>query len=150
MKPGIYFKKTMADDDMVELEVKACNGISQFTNRVFVGHNTLEKTLRDLNILKDQIHDGTYDLQFGVFGPEYGGGAFHARLHFYGLGKGHLYISTQQETSHESFKNEKVADAAQMHLKTEPALFDNFIREFSALISGNKEEANLICLTSID
>lgn len=147
LQPSIQFKKIWSDNDLIELEVRVCAENSLFLNKVYIGINDFDDLLKELKAFKGNIHGGIYDLRFGEFGPEYGHGAFHARLHFYETGKGLLYISTHQESAYQAFKNGEVASETRMYLKTEPSLFDRFIEEIGALNVGNSDEAKLDCLS---
>ncbi len=145
MKPKILFTNIWADDDMFELEILTSSESSQFSTKVYVGFNEVEKIAEDLNIFRKQIYGGLYDLSFGRFGPEYASGAFSIRLHFQRNGKLNLTVKIQSEFY--QFGNKKIADEATMHLRTEPALLDNFV---SGFISVSKLVGNDIELTCIE
>ncbi len=141
MKSGIQFIKNWFDIDLIELKIEVSDGISLFSNRVYISHETLPDMISDLNVLRDHIHGGLLDIRLGEFGPEYANGAFHARFHFQQLGK--LYITCRQQSRFEKFPLREVANEATIHLKTEPVLLDNFIVGLKALSNGNSEEAYL-------
>jgi hypothetical protein len=145
LKPGIFLKKIWFDDDVIELKVEVCDGNSTFSNKVYIGAHGLENLLKELSTFRNAIHGGIHDFNFGSFGPETAGGGFQARLHFYEPGNGKLYISTYQQSAHETFKNDKAASEARMYLKTEPVQLDNFIAELKTLNTGDSEEAKLEC-----
>jgi hypothetical protein len=68
---------------------------------------------------------GLFKLQAGDGGPEYAGGSFRARFHYYKPTE--LLISVMQQGDYFSFKSSEVAAEAKMFLRTEPALLDRFI-----------------------
>lgn len=138
---GISFTKTWSDDDMVELRIEVSDGRSSFSNDVYVGHAQLGTIVAELDTFKTHIYGGLYDLRFGEFGPEYASGAFHARLHF--QERGLLYLTVKSQSEFNDFGKKNVASAATLFLKTEPALFDNFIRAVANLSNGTEESAHL-------
>ncbi len=81
MKPGVHLTKVWFDDDMMELKIDVSDGISSFSNRVYVGYSAFADVVAQLDAFKDHIHGGLLDIRFGEFGPEYANGAFHAMLH---------------------------------------------------------------------
>ena len=141
MKPGIQFTKVWFDDDVIELKVEVSDGISSFSNLVYVGYSSLTEVVRRLGVFRNQIHKGLLDIQFGEFGQEYANGAFHARFHFPRPGR--LYITSKQQSEFEDFSVAKVASEATLYLKTEPVLLDNFIDELRNLDARRREDAHL-------
>jgi hypothetical protein len=141
MDKGISFRKIWFDKDCIELEIKTSDGASSFSNKVYVGYGTLDNLISDLDRFKDQVYGGIYDIQLGEFGPEYAGGAFHARLHFHKPGR--LYITVKVQTDFEEFTKTSVASEATLYLTSEPGLLDNFIIELKRLKSGVSDEAYL-------
>jgi hypothetical protein len=141
MNAGIHFKKIWFDDDVIELKIDSFDGNSLFSNEAYVGHHDMVNLIAGLNNFKDQVYGGIYDIQLGAFGPEYAGGAFHARLHFQDRGKVHITINTQSQFEEFGMKN--VASEATLYLVSEPALLDNFIAELKALKAGLRDEAKL-------
>jgi hypothetical protein len=141
MKPGIHFTKVWFDADVVELKIDVSDGVSSFSNRVYVGYSALTDVIAELGVFKDHVHGGLLDIRFGEFGPEYASGAFHARLHFPKPGR--LYITSKQQSEFGEFSVTKVASEATLYLKTEPALLDNFIGELRSLEAKKREEAHL-------
>lgn len=146
MKPSIAFKKIWEDDDMVELTISISDGKSVFQCDVYVGHQTMAETLNDLDVFKDQVYGGLYDLRFGEFGPEYASGAFHARFEFHRSGNGKLSITAKAESEWNDFTHTKVASNATLYLRTEPSLFDNWLNELKVLKNGSSNEAVLECV----
>ena len=147
MKPQIHLKKIWFDNDVIQLKVEVCDGISSFCNMVYIGMRSLGALIEELETFRKAIHGGICDVKFGNFGPEYGGGGFEARLHFYAPGHGKLYISTHQQSEYSSFKDTKVANEARFHLKTEAIQLDNFLAELKVLDAGNSKEAHMQCYT---
>ncbi len=141
MDSGIRLTRIWSDNDMVELRITVNDGTSRFVNHVYVGYANLEETISSLETFKDQVHGGLLDLSFGAFGPEYASGAFHARLHF--AVPGRLYVSCRQESDYAEFGKKKIASSASLHLVSEPALLDRFIRELRRLASTDDSEAFL-------
>jgi len=145
MEEGINLKKIWSDDDCVEIDVATSDGSSAFRTRVYVGHAQLAELVAGLDRFKGQIHGGMYDARLGEFGPEFAGGAFHARLHFHQPGHGRIFITVHTESAWHDFTLSKVASRATLYLTTEPALFDNFIVELGRLKAGEADEALLSC-----
>ncbi len=141
MLSGIHIIKVWFDIDLIELKVEVSDGISLFSNQVYVSHEGLASVISDLKVFRDHVRGGLLDIQFGEFGPEYANGAFHARLHFQQTGK--CYITCKQQSKFEDFSVRPVANEAIIHLKTEPILLDNFIVNLKALSNGNSETAYL-------
>jgi hypothetical protein len=141
MKLGIYLKKIWFDDDVVELKIDSSDGNSLFSNKVYVGHQEIDDLIAGLNIFRDHVHGGIYNIRFGEFGPEYANGAFHARLHF--QKPGIIYVTINAQSDFEEFGIKSVASEATLYFTTEPILLDNFIAELRALKAGSRDEAKL-------
>lgn len=141
MCPGISLKKTWSDADMIDARITISDGTSSFTSNMYIGHPSLAEAVADLATFKGHVHGGLLDLRFGEFGPEYAGGAFHARLHFPKPGR--LYVTCRQQSSSEAFTLTKVASEATLYLKTEPALLDRFIDELREVSIQKRDEAYL-------
>lgn len=133
--------KVWFDNDMIELKIDVSDGTSIFSNKVYVGHPTMDDMIADLDVFRLQVHGGLLDIRLGEFGPEYASGAFHARLHF--PRPGNLYVTCKMESDFEEFSIKKVASEATLYLKTEPVLLDNFISELKALNAKRRDDANL-------
>ena len=146
MNPSIAFKKIWEDEDMVELIISICDGKSLFQCDVYVGNQTMAETIDDLNVFKDQVCGGLYDLRYGEFGPEYASGALHARFEFQRSGNGKLSITVKAESEWNDLKKTKVASNANLYLRTEPGLFDNWLIELKELKTGASDEAILECI----
>lgn len=141
MKAGISINQVWSDSDVVEFEIASSDGASTFCNRVYAGHEALEKLIEGLTVFRNQLIGGLYDISFGEFGPEYASGAFSARLHFYKPGR--LGITVRAESEWREFKGSKVASSATLHLTSEPVLLDNFIQALTELNAGKSSEATL-------
>lgn len=141
MKPGIHISRLWSDDDVVELQILVSDGTSSFANKAYVGHAALADATASLQVFKNHVHGGLFDLRFGEFGPEYASGAFLARFHFSGPGR--LFVSCEQESHFLEFANKEVASRATMFVKSEPALLDRFIAELCAVSAGTSNEAYL-------
>jgi hypothetical protein len=140
---GITFRKLWSDDEVVELEIAASDGQSNFQCKVYAGHAALGATVEELTTFKHWVHGGIFDLRLGQRGPEYASGAFHARLHFHPKGLGRLFMTIEMESGWFDFTVAKVANRYVIHLVSEPALLDNFIDELAKLHKGSAEEACL-------
>jgi hypothetical protein len=141
MKAGITLKQVWSDDDLVELEVASSDGTSMFCTKVYVGCRNLEQLTSDLEVFRNHLHGGLYNISFGQFGPEYASGAFEARLHFYKPGR--LAVSVRAESGWHEFKKSEVASNATLYFMSEPVLLDNFLEELKRLKSGVSSEAAL-------
>jgi hypothetical protein len=146
MKSFISFKKIWEDDDMVELTISISDGKSLFQCDVYVAHQTMTEIVNELGVFKNHVYGGLYDLRFGEFGPEYANGAFHTRFEFHRSGNGKLSITAKAESEWDDFTHTKVASNATLYLRTDPALFDNWLRELTSLSNGVSAEASLECL----
>ena len=140
MKPGIYLSRVWFDNDVVELRIECSDGTSLFVNEVYAAHD-LNGVIEELSMFKNHVHGGIYDLALGAFGPEYAGGAFHARWHFQSPGQ--IFITVRGQSDFEEFGIKTVASEATLYLRTEPALLDNFIAELEEFKSGNRDDAHL-------
>ena len=140
MKKGIYLSKVWFDNDVVELRVECSDGTSLFVTEVYAAHD-LNGVVEELSTFKNHVHGGIYDLVLADFGPEFGGGAFHARLHY--QSRGQIFITVRAQSRFEEFGIKTVASEATLYLRTEPALLDNFIAELEELKSGNRDDAHL-------
>lgn len=142
--PGIHISNVWSDDDLIELRIVVSDGASSFSNTAYVAHEVLEDAVSSLHHFKDQVHGGLLDLRFGIFGPGYPKGAFHARFHFPAPGR--VFISCEQESEFVEFAGQEVANRATLYLMSEPALLDRFIAELRAVSTGASEEA---CLEAV-
>jgi hypothetical protein len=140
---GITFKKLWFDDDVVELEITTSSDEASFRCRVFASHEVFKSVAEELNVFKHHIHGGIFDIRFGATGPEFAGGAFHARLHFHQKGLGKLFITVTAESEWSDFTVAKVANRCVVHLASEQALLDSFIGELTGLHEGTAGEAFL-------
>ncbi len=139
--PCINLERVWEDDDMVELKIDVADGASAFCIKAYVANAQLEAALVDLKELQKSIKGGICDLRFGAFGPEYASGAFEMRLHF--ANRGALYITCRLESDYRDFSVNKVASHAQMYLRSEPALLDNFVEELRGVIAKERFDATL-------
>lgn len=141
MDRGIRIARIWSDEDMVELTITVADGMSFFTNRVYVGYPDLADTIARLERFKAEIYGGLLDVRFGEFGCEYASGAFHARFHFQKAGR--LYISCRQESDFREFGRKTVASSATIYLCSEPVLLDRFIAELRRVPADAQGEAYL-------
>ncbi len=141
MDPGIRMMRIWSDEDMIELRIDVSDGVSLFSNKVYVAYSTLTETIADLNSFKDDVHGGLLDIRFGEFGPEYASGAFHARFHFPSPGR--LHVTCKQQSDFCDFSIENVASKATLYLKSEPVLLDRFLASIGRLVTENDATAYL-------
>jgi hypothetical protein len=141
MKTGITFENIWHDEDMYEFRISSSDGASLFVHEVYVGYGTFDETIAALDIFKDQVYGGIYDIEFGSFGPEYGSGAFHARFQFQEKGK--IYITIKAQSEYEDFGKKNIASEATLYFVAEPAQLDNFITSLKSLNNGNTDSAHL-------
>jgi hypothetical protein len=138
---GMKFTKLSSDEDMVQMGVEVSDGRSRFVSRIYVGHQQLADTVSGLHRFKDHIADGLFNLRFGEFGPEYASGALDVRMHFREHAKLLVRVLVQSEFSR--FEDRDLASEATLHLISEPALLDNFVRALSMLSNGTGEKAEM-------
>lgn len=131
-----------ANDEPILLEISSSDGESVFNHSVYAGFDALKELVKELSIFRSHIHGGLYNIRFGQFGPEYGGGAFEARLHFQPPGR--LFVTVKVESEWRPFKKGEVASSAVLYFKSEPILLDHFIEALGQLDSGQESEA-LLC-----
>ena len=141
MNAGIHLSRIWFDNDVLYVKVESCDGTSVFCNEAYLGQQDLSDLIAGLSTFKHQVHGGIFDIALGSFGPEYAGGAFHARLHFQSRGK--LFVTVRAQSAFAEFGIKTVASEAILYLRTEPALLDNFIAELEAFRSGKRDDANL-------
>jgi len=146
MNASIIFEKIWDDESLIELEIKVNDGQNLFTMQVYTTEYGIKKIYDELNVFKEHIHGGIYDLDLGSFGPEYASGAFHARFHFQERGK--INITTKMQSDYFDFGKKQVAREATLFLITEPALLDNFIIEFKHLENESGNNAELECISN--
>ena len=141
MSAKLEFTKVWIDDDMMELSIVVCDGTSTFANKVYVGHQFLREAIVELHAFKGKVYGGIHDLRFGEFGPEYGAGAFHARMHFHERGK--LLLTVTMQSRYFDFGKKNVSSEATLYLISEPALLDNFIQSLQAVSEGQHTTAEV-------
>ena len=145
MKPGLRFTKLSADEDMVELRVDICDGRSMFVNEIYVGHRVLAETVSGIELFKDQLYGGLFNLRFDEFGPEYASGALDIRMQF--RQRGRLFLRVLAQSAFCRLDDRDIASEATLHLMSEPALLDRFILELHTLSQGSTEQAELAAIS---
>jgi hypothetical protein len=144
MHSRIAITRNWSDNDLAQLEFEVFDGTSRFLNEVYVSLDWGAVAATALRRFSSQIHGGLFDLAAGEVGPEYAGGSFRARFHWYKPNE--LLISTQQQGAFFPFKRgEKAAEAA-MFLRTEPALLDRFTAALQAFDASDGGQAILECV----
>jgi hypothetical protein len=143
MTPQVRIEKIWSDDDTLELRFEVCDGRSLFSCDTYVARSWPKETVDALNVFREHIHGGIYDLKAGEFGVEYANGAVMARLHF--RIPGSLYISAHLQSDFSEYKGSQVASEAKLYLHTEPILLDRFIEQLNALALGTRNDASLAC-----
>lgn len=141
MKSGIIFENIWHDEDMYEFRVSSSDGLSVFVNDIYVGYEIFDKTIAGLDIFKNHVFGGVYNIEFGGFGPEYANGALQARLHFQENGK--IVITVKAQSEYKNFGKKNVASEATLYFVSEPAQLDNFIISLKSLNNGNTHIAQL-------
>lgn len=141
MLPRITITRKWSDNDVAQLTVEVCDGVSVFTNEAYASLEWGATAAAALRTFGRQIHGGLFDLVAGDGGPEYASGSFLARFHYYKPNQ--LLISTIQQGDFFSFKGSQVAPTATMFLRTEPSLPDQFIAALSALDAPDGGQAAL-------
>ena len=141
MKPCIKFTKTWLDEDMVDLHVDISDGTSSFATQIYVGHRQLRDAIQGLQIFKDRIHGGIFNLRFGEFGAEYASGALDARFQFRKLGK--ILVRVSVQSAFQLFEEKGFASEAKLFLVSEPALLDAFVHALTAWRERGSEQAEL-------
>lgn len=144
MKAKIQFTRLWFDDDVIELQIKVNDGRSSFINTTYTCPSEMQETLVELRCFKENICSADITLKFGTVGPEFANGAFQAIINGHPSGK--IYISTYQQSNHFEFLNENVASEARLFLRTEPALLDSFVAEFTILCTAKGDQAILECV----
>ena len=131
MEPHIAIKVSEYDEDIIELTFEVCDGTSQMVSSAIVNLDWLQSHAHGLTTFSQQVYGGIYNVRAGEIGPEYAGGAFRARFHYYRPTA--LLISTFQQSGFFQFKDTRSAVQAKLFLRTEPGLLDQFIGELQAL-----------------
>ncbi|HSQ30024.1 MAG TPA: hypothetical protein VLN49_09250 [Gemmatimonadaceae bacterium] len=144
MLPHIAITRTWLEDDVAQLAFEVCDGGSVFTTEAYAARDWGAKAAADLRTFSGQVHGGLFNLRAGESGPEYAGGCFVARFHYYNPTE--LLISVKQQGTFRSFKRGEVASEARMFLRTEPALLDRFVAALPALDASDGGNAILECV----
>ena len=126
MQPYIKMSSLWHDDDMWELRLQVHDGQNSFTTDIYIGHQDKEAWILQLKRFSTQVHGGLLNLQFGMFGPEYGGGAMQLRFHF--LAHKKIHLSVHGQSVFFEFGKNNVARESKLYLLVEPAQLDQFIR----------------------
>jgi hypothetical protein len=96
---------------------------------------------RGTAVLLGRPEAGAYELAFGDVGRTWSGGGFRARFRF--AVPGRLLVSCEQTSAPVELGTTKVANSASIHLRSEPALLDRFVRELAAVAGGHRQTAFL-------
>jgi hypothetical protein len=144
MKPTLQFTRIWADDDLLELTVRAFDGRSKFSVDVYVPRDWPEEIKTSLLVFRTHVHGGIFDLKAGEFGPEYASGALLARLHY--VAPGSLFVSISLQGEFQKYKTTEVASEAKMYLRSEPVLLDRFIDAVSELKVKDGASVELECV----
>lgn len=138
----IELRKIWCDDDLVELAIVVSDGVSSFSNKVYVADQDLVAAAAGLGRFKEQAAGGIFDLRFGEFGPEYAAGAFHARVYF--NDRGGILVTVRTQSNFAQFGGQYVAGEATLYLVALPAALDDFVRGLQALSDGHRDDAELV------
>ena len=145
MLPRIAITRRWSDNDVAQLTVEVCDGVSIFANEAYVRLDWGATAAAALRTFGRQIHGGIFDLVAGQSGPEYASGSFRARFHYYKPNE--LLISTRQQGDFFAFKRGEVAPEATLFLRTEPGLLDRFVAALPALDTSDSSLAVLECIS---
>lgn len=126
--------------------VSVCDGRSTFSADMYLGIPSAKDITDGLKRFAPQMYGGLYDLCIGAFGPEYASGALQVRFEFHRSGNGKIFLTATEESDWFDAPHTKVASYAKLYLKTEPALLDSFITQFSSVAEGSGSEATLNCI----
>src|SRR5262245_61128145 len=110
MLPRIAITRKWSDNDLAQLTFEVCDGASVFTNEAYASLDWGAAAAAALRTFGRQIHGGIFDLEAGEEGPEYAGGSFRARFHYYTPNQ--LLISTIQQGDFFDFKRSQAAPTA--------------------------------------
>jgi hypothetical protein len=152
MNLGIRLEKVWFDNEVIELKIETSDGESLFSNNVYIGHEAISDLIADINVFKDGVYGGIYDIEFGGFGPEYANGAFHARLHFQDGRK--IFITVKAQTEYFDFGKKgvavkNVANEATLYLVSESAFLDEFILELKEFSSSARNDVQLKAIAGL-
>lgn len=141
MSSGISFTKIWEDDDLLEIRIEMGDGQFRFQNEVYAGHAQLSGFVAALDELRLHIHGGQYEMQFGEFGPQFGGGACQLIFHFDLQGR--LFITVHLQSEFFERAGLQVANEGKFHLFSHPAQLDNFVRGLAAIRDRHSDNAVL-------
>ena len=144
MLPRIAITRTWSDNDVAQLTFEVCDGVSVFATDAYASPDWGAVAATALRTFGRQVHGGLFNLKAGEGGPEYAGGSFRARFHYYKPNQ--LLISTTQQADFFSYKGSRAAPTATMFLRTEPSLLDQFIAALPALDAPDGGQAVLQCV----
>ena len=144
MNPLIRISGDWSDEDVLQLQFEVCDGTSTFVSSAYASFDWFADSSAELEQFRTSIYGGLYDLNVGTPGPEFAGGAFVARFHWYKPTE--LLISTRQESDFFPFKGSQVARTGTSFLRTEPALLDRFVAELRAAGGRHRSDAVLECV----
>jgi len=144
VNPFIRISTTWSDDDALQLQFEVFDGASTSVNSAYAPLDWFSAAANALERFGQQIHGGLHDLEAGTPGPEFAGGAFVARFHWYKPTA--LFISTRQQSDFFEFKGNQVAREATMFLRTEPGLLDHFVANLRAAGTRQRSDAMLECV----
>lgn len=138
MHARIEITRDWEDEEMFSLDVAICDGRSLFATHFYCPRRrfgAIVDTLRN-------FREGSCQLQFDDFPEDIEGACLRASLHAQRLGT--ILIAVRAQTFPFEFNGSEVANSATLHLATEPALLDDFVRGLDAIAEGFASSATLI------
>ncbi|MGH9718971.1 MAG: hypothetical protein ACRD8O_02070 [Bryobacteraceae bacterium] len=144
MATFIRISPDWSDEDVLQLRIEVSDGASTFVSSAYVSPDWFGETADALERFGKQVYGGLYDMEAGTPGPEFAGGSFLARFHWYKPTG--LFISARHESDFFDFKGHQVANEAKLFLRTEPALLDRFIAELRAVGPSRGSVVTLTCI----
>lgn len=129
------------DPDYLYMHVRASDEHASISTYMYVGHTAMRELAAALNRFKDCYTGSLFDLELGKFGPEYAGGALHARLHVQTLGA--INVTIRLQTEFVPFGKRDAASEAMLYTVTSISQLDDFVRAMQAMSDGFCDEAQL-------
>jgi len=141
MKPGLVLAKAWSDEDLVGLHVEACDGVAAAAVDIYSSPAQLLTLAGDLARFAGIIDTRVFECALGRFGDGFALGALHMRMQFQLNGR--LHITLRLQSAFAEFGQERVASEATLHLRSEPALLDEFVRGLTAMATSGCTDAAL-------
>ncbi|BDU49487.1 hypothetical protein [Haliovirga abyssi] len=131
MKNKIIIKKIWNDDDVIEFEIYLIDENFKFRTTVYTGNFEISETYKKLIEFGSLIPNKKSLIELGGFGEKYANGAISLELQCNSRGIIHLEI--EMETEFYEFNKRNISDKLLCHKKTDPALYDKFVKNFKRI-----------------